>query len=192
MTEAEQALIDQLTPTDIVALTLFGEIRGGDINAVIAVGSVILNRSRQSGESVDAVCLHPAQFSCWSSDPYTRNDEAVMAAARTLASHLPLGNGAMRKCVYVAEAVASGKLNDTVKGATHYYAPKSMRPIGKVPSWAIGLTPVAKIGGQFFFTGVKWYGSKQVATGKSESHAAPDGGIGNRADSPDGMSADQK
>ena len=59
---------------DVLARTLFGEARGeyerldGGISSLISVGNVILNRlglPERFGKSIQEVCQHPCQFSCW-------------------------------------------------------------------------------------------------------------------------------
>ena len=54
---------------------------------------------------------------------------------------------------WIAQGIISGAIEDRTGGATHYYAPRAMTPIGRVPPWAKGLTPM-KVGSQLFFSGV--------------------------------------
>lgn len=158
MTPEDKSIVDQLSPAEKVALTLFGEIRNGSEQAIIGVGNAILNRVRTRkpiwGMTPEQVVMAPHQFSCWNDDPTTPNDEAVMAEAQRLLDKAPLGPK-MRLCLAVAEAVINGRLMDNTKGATHYYSPNAMRPLGRKPLWAIGLKPTVSIGGHLFFAGVR-------------------------------------
>lgn len=51
--------------------------------------------------------------------------------------------------LYLADGIMAGVILDCTQGATHYYAPKAMRPPGKVPTWAQG-KPTRAIGDQLF------------------------------------------
>lgn len=57
-----------LTETQLMALVIYGEARGELKEGKIAVGSVIIERKKQSGESIKNIILDPHQFSCFSVD----------------------------------------------------------------------------------------------------------------------------
>lgn len=160
MTDAE--VRESLSDLDALALTLFGEARGEPVEGRVAVGSVIRNRvqtPRRFGQTFAAVCHQRAQFSCWFRFGGEENYRLMYAMATALIGHqqLPVSGAALEiyeETRYVAEGIADGRIRDRVRGATHYYAPGAMVPKGRVPDWAVGLTPVAAVGGHLFFLGV--------------------------------------
>lgn len=150
-------IVAQLTPVQRIALTLWGEARGSSQRLREAIASVIGNRAsarkKTWGKTPDEVCLRPGQFSCWLPAGGVQNHEAVLGAALRLiqGKHAP---PILASCLDIAEQVVVGSLPDIVRGATHYYSPAAMVPSGRIPAWANGLTPVAKIDGTLFFIGV--------------------------------------
>jgi len=103
-------------PAGVVANTLYLECRGESAAGQAAVASVIWNRSRASGKSLDAVCLARKQFSCWNGSyyqpkPKTSQDRAILAKFEALERDM-----------------LRGSFVQTVR-ATQYYA-------GKRPYWA--------------------------------------------------------
>jgi hypothetical protein len=164
MTIAAAGLVAQLTPTQRVALTLYGEARGSSPALRVGIGNAIQHRvtpkrASWSALTADAVCLKPGQFSCWSlAGNGGPNYQTVLSAARLVAlgdtvslEQLPV----LQSCLALGAEVVTGVLEDTVSGATHYYSPRSMVPPGRVPPWAMGLTPVATIDGTKFYAGVR-------------------------------------
>jgi len=161
MTAAE--VRDRLTDFGALALTLFGEARGEPIEGIVAVGSVVRNRverPRRYSSTFRGVCVQPAQFSCWWLFGGETNYERVYGMARAFVEGrgMPLEGSSIdvwRECQFVAEGLIGGQVRDRVAGATHYYAPAGMQPMGAIPIWAEGLTPAATIGRHLFFAGVK-------------------------------------
>jgi len=166
MVMTEQALIAALTPEQRVGLTLWGEARGqtGDLDhdgigdLIEGIASAIDNRVRARkprwGLTPDEVCLARAQFSCWSPLEGAENHACVMAAATHLVRG-EKGGPILGHCLDVARQVCASTWLDRVNQATHYYSPRAMVPAGRVPDWAVGLTPAATIDGTLFFAGVK-------------------------------------
>jgi N-acetylmuramoyl-L-alanine amidase len=157
MTPADAALVARLTPAQRVGLTLYGECRGSSPALRCGIGSVIGNRVKARdarwGLSADAVCLKRGQFSCWSPLGGELNYTTVMAAVDLLLAGGPIG-ATLKTCLALGAEVAAAVLPDSVSGACFYYSPDAMRPRGRVPGWAVGLTPVAIIDRTLFFTGV--------------------------------------
>jgi hypothetical protein len=160
MTVLDADLVARLTSSQRVGLTLYGEARGSSPALRIGIGGAIANRVKANrwawGLTADAVCLKPAQFSCWSPNGGLANYQTVIHAARLIVlaeslEHLPV----LRACLALGVEVSTGVIADTVNGATHYYSPAAMVPPGRVPPWAVGLAPVATIDGTKFFSGVK-------------------------------------
>lgn len=144
---------EALTEPQVLALTLYGEARSEQLEGRVAVGCVIRNRveSGRWGSSYREVCLKKWQFSCWIPEGGLANYEIVMSAARMLLRKdrvVPV----LGECLWIADGLMAGVLLDRVKGANHYYAPKAMKPAGRVPGWAKGKTPHVTVGEHRFFT----------------------------------------
>ena len=105
----------------IVALTLWGEIRGGSTAQKLNVANVIRNRVRARlrregdnrpdwwGEGWRGVCLARAQFSCW------------FDAQRDRMMELPETDRQYQGCLSIARRVMAGRDPDPTGGATHYH-----------------------------------------------------------------------
>ena len=152
MTETD--LIAALSDPQIVGLTLYGEARGGTPQLRAAIASVILNRVKAQhqawGLTAREVCLKPWQFSCWKVEGGASNHQAVMDAAGHLLRNAVIGP-VLKGCLALGAEVCTGTLTDTAHGATMYYAPAAMVPADRVPSWAVGLQPVAVVDGTRFY-----------------------------------------
>lgn len=150
----DQARIAALSPVQIVALTLYGEARGNSPGLRTAIASVILNRVKVQhhafGLTAAEVCLKPWQFSCWKVEGGAANHQTVMDAAGHLLNGAAIGP-VLRGCLALGVEVCTGTLADTVHGATHYYSPAAMVPRDRIPSWAVGLEPVAIIDSTRFY-----------------------------------------
>jgi N-acetylmuramoyl-L-alanine amidase len=159
MTMSDAVLIAQLTPTQVVALTLYGEARGASDALRIGIAGAIRNRVLAQrprwGLTAADVCRKPAQFSCWSPAGGAPNYHAVMEAAQLLVAGGQPKHAPLKACLVLGAEVVTSVLADTVHGATHYYSPGGMVPRDRVPAWAIGLEPVAVIDGTRFFAGVR-------------------------------------
>lgn len=147
-----------LSPEQRVAMTLWGEARGSSKKLREGIASAIANRAaaknRHWGLTPDAVCLKPWQFSCWRPEGGKMNHVIVLGQAkRIIAGQMP--PPILADCLAIAHQVCAGTHEDSVKGATHYYAPAAMVPKDRVPDWAEGLEPVAVIDATRFYAGVK-------------------------------------
>jgi N-acetylmuramoyl-L-alanine amidase len=125
----------------VLARTVWGEARGESNEGLQAVASVILNRAARPGwwgDSVDSVCLHPFQFSCWNKrDP---NRAKLLAVGET--------DTAFAECVAIEEAALASGLEDKTDGATHYHTASTM------PKWAVNRAPCRIIGHHLFYNDV--------------------------------------
>lgn len=138
-----------MTPRDIeiLARTLYGEARGEPWEGKIAVAWVVRNRVETDihsdgkpdwwGEGYEAVCLKPAQFTCWS--------DHNRAALESVTPDDPV----FRDCLAASAAVMSGLVPDPTAGATHY-----CNPALADPDWAKAATKTARIGGHVFYKDV--------------------------------------
>lgn len=148
-----------IRPQDRLAMaaTLWGEARGEGPNGIAAVAWAIVNRWRQPGwwsrqrddgipdDTIQAVCLDPAQFSCWwdAQGPKLR---AMTIASPGLADIVP-----------IVDAVLAGRVPDPTGHADHYHT--VAKPPGVAtwpPSWARkvmakGLKPTVTIGAHVFY-----------------------------------------
>jgi hypothetical protein len=129
------------TPTDLLwlAMTVYFEASGEPEQGQKAVVKVILNRAVRRRKTLKQIVLEPWQFSCWNSGlrgPLTN----------------PLRPDLLAKihetCIIgVQEWIDGARL----RGATHFYAPKSMVPVGRVPSWVPSMTHIADMYGHKFY-----------------------------------------
>ncbi|MEH6483045.1 MULTISPECIES: cell wall hydrolase [Pseudomonas] len=129
---------------DVVARTVWGEARSEGTTGMVAVAWVIKNRADKGGwwgNTLEGVCLKKWQFSCWNDGdpnaPYLRGRKTIPPREYMLA----------REAVV---AVLDGHETDPTLGATHYYAPRSV----KEPAWAKGATKTTQIGHHIFFKNV--------------------------------------
>lgn len=152
------SLVASLTDVQILTLTLFGESRGEPIEGQIAVACLIRNRKDTGrwGGSYASVCLAPWQFSCWKKEGGLHNYELVLSMAKNLATSTQMPEDmTLRQCAWIAQGVIGNWIKDTVRGATHYYAPKAMKPVGSVPNWAINQVPVLTLGNHKFYREIR-------------------------------------
>lgn len=128
---------------EIMAKTIYGEARGeyckkdGGLNALAAVGHVIMNRSFENGHSIESVCKKPLQFSCWN-----KNDPN-----RKVIENVSIENPIYRICYVIAKRIICNELEDITNGANHYYSKTMKTP----PYWAENKAPIAEIGSHIFF-----------------------------------------
>lgn len=98
------------------------------------VASVIVNRARLAGNSLEWVVLRPKQFSCWNS--------------RSLASAW-LGSHFDKKARKQAEKALKQAIKRPFLGITHYHT------VDVMPYWAVGHKPVAVIGRHVFYENIR-------------------------------------
>ncbi|MDR2598610.1 MAG: cell wall hydrolase [Holosporales bacterium] len=128
---------------EIMAKTIYGEARGEyrkpncGTKSLIAVGNVIMNRHKHSGESIENICLKPKQFSCW--NPWDPN--------RKLIENPPSADAIYVLCYVLSQKLIDLKIQDITNGANHYYSKIAKTP----PYWATGHVPVFEIGNHIFF-----------------------------------------
>lgn len=124
---------ENLSDTETLVLTIYGEARGESIEGQIAVACVIRNRAGNS-KSIKEICLAPFQFSCWNkNDP---NYPILMEIADKLIIGQKLTDPILRQCIWVAQGVINSDLLDITHGA-EYYLTNQLIESGKLPSWAL-------------------------------------------------------
>lgn len=161
------AILAALDDRRTLALTAWAEARQvprdipsdhSPVEELIAVMVVVRNRRarfsrwRATDNSYKAICLAPAQFSCWTPDSGPNHD-ALMALAGQLAvmpdDSYSLGE-LIDEVLYLADGVIAGTLIDCTNAADSYYAPAAMVPRGRIPTGAVG-RPLRLIGDQYFY-----------------------------------------
>lgn len=157
MNEAEikAALTDLQALAGTMVAEAAGDRREGNssLEERAAVGCVIRNRVRRPGgwgDSYRTVCLARLQFSCWNPGD-DANHKRLIDLAYLLVTNQPAMDSLVLETLWLAQGIISGTVLDRVNGATHYYAPKAMKPAGRVPAWAKGKQPAAAVGDQLFF-----------------------------------------
>ncbi|MDQ4087398.1 MAG: cell wall hydrolase [Pseudomonadota bacterium] len=126
-----------------MALTMWGEARGGGEAAMRAVGHVIDNRRRAGVHSryVTDTVSEAFQFSCW--NPGDPNRTAMM----NIDSLAPNSEDyrMWRLARRLAEEILSGGSRDPTGGALFYHT------AAVAPRWSAGVAPTAQIGSHLFF-----------------------------------------
>lgn len=171
MTAQTIGQISQKMPNQFVrdvlfcAATAYGEARSEGAEGMHAVLNVVQNRLKspatwwkvQDGDNVPdntlaAVCVDRAQFSCWNeSDPNSKICRAF-ADPDNLDSNLE--NREFRKAFGVAFRAVIGALPDVTSGSTHYHT-KAIRPMWLVdPKTKKKHHPVLALGQHLFYNTV--------------------------------------
>ncbi len=132
---------------DVLARTIYGEARGEAVRGKEAVAAVVMNRVRVShqkggywwGDTVEAVCKKPWQFSCWN------EGDVNLEKIRTVKP----GHKVFDSCVRIARRALSGTLTDPTGGATHYHH------MDASPPWSRARAPLAEIGRHLFYKDIE-------------------------------------
>lgn len=158
-------ITDALTGAQVLGLTGWAEARSyytphfgwrpAPMRNMLAVMCTPPNRLKANparfGGTMKDVCLQPFQYSCW--NPGGANHAALLEQVQHVLDNT-VKDGILEGCLFAASNILAEIQADIVNGATHYYSPASMIPPGRIPDWAVGVTPVATIGGQLFFKDV--------------------------------------
>lgn len=115
------SILEALSSTEILALTIIGEGRGEPIQGQVAIGCVIRNRLARSPakyKNLGDVCLENKQFSCWNEDDPNR--VFLLEIANKMMSGQPLSDAYLKQCVYVAVGIADWSIMDNTAGAVNY------------------------------------------------------------------------
>jgi spore germination cell wall hydrolase CwlJ-like protein len=124
---------------DCLALTIYHEARGESASGKLAVGQVVMNRTRNAlfPTSVCAVVRqggqqrHRCQFSWWCDGRSDRPKDSV----------------ALRESLPLAEAIYFGCVGDPTAGALWYHA------TGVKPGWSRSMGKAKRIGRHVFYRG---------------------------------------
>ncbi|XP_066935051.1 spore cortex-lytic enzyme-like [Clytia hemisphaerica] len=126
---------------DIAALakTIYGEARGETREGQYAVAHSVVNRFHSNkswlkGDTIEATCKKPQQYSCWNSNDIN-------------ASKL---QNAGAEFYQIAKEVIDGHHHDNTRGALHYHADYAKA----AHQWADNKTPCATIGAHMFYNNI--------------------------------------
>ena len=156
-------ITDALSPAQVMALTMWAEARSrlepgkgwvpNPLDALVDIGNVIDNRVKDPcwhALGHKGVCLQRRQFSCWDSLGGPDNFRDLLSCAQEMLAGLQ-PTTKLQACLDVAEAFLAGRHLDLIAHATHYYAPASMVPLGRVPAWVPGaVLTVERYGHRFY------------------------------------------
>lgn len=143
--------IHELSPIEILTLTLIGEARGEPIEGMVAVGNVIRNRLRHEPgryKSYSDVCLARLQFSCWNEDDPNR--VLLLSIGEQLLSQKTLTEPSHRQCYWTAKGIDQAMINDNTHGSLNYLT-SSLFFSDKRPKWAKSIISYYTFGNQVFF-----------------------------------------
>ncbi len=129
--------LDDLYPEFLLALVLWRESRGEDVEGKKAVACSIRNRVHKPswwGTDWVTVILKPKQYSS-----FNANDPNAVKFPQQ-------NDNAWQACLVVADQCYQGILTDTTDGATHYYDISIPQP-----SWAATMENTLNIGKLKFF-----------------------------------------
>lgn len=140
--------LDNLGSVQILALTIWGEARGEEVEGQIAVGNVIANRSFKQNKPIKDICLAPKQFSCWNdSDP---NKAYLLNMADDFNEYVRKDK-TLKQCYWIAQGIVSSTFIDNTRDA-HNYMTVSLFNSPKRPSWASAPKNTHIIGQHIFFS----------------------------------------
>ena len=137
-----------LTATEVLALTIYGESRGEPIQGQIAVACVIRNRVARRNKTYEEICLAPKQFSCWNEDD--PNLPVLKEFGDKMKLGEPIDNIFINKAIWVAKGIIQDHILDNTRGADHYLT-NALYSSGNV-QWAKKLTMTRLIGNHTFLT----------------------------------------
>lgn len=142
---------NQLSDTQMLALTIYGEARGEPLKGKIAVGLVILEREKmkQWGSSIKSVVLYPYQFSCFL--PSDVNHNKLKRIANNWKASFQK-NKTLQEVYYIADGVINGKLTN-FSFSTNIYRnqPTHFKTKSVNPNWSKSMVMVEEIGNHQFF-----------------------------------------
>ena len=164
---------------ELVIRTLLGESNRTQ-EGMVSVAHVMKNRAdsmaygNQNGGLMKAI-LSPKQFSMWN------NDDPKLRALAAGVKAIPTSDANYQRAAAIADGVFGGTIPDTTNGATFYHTPDVH------PAWSEGKTPVATIGGHYFYklplgaSGAPGDLPAPAATSPAASPLAPLGPVGGPA-----------
>lgn len=122
------------TTYKVVAITLYSELNSSKCtHEHAAILAVIRNRAKQNVQLLATTCFKRKQFSYW--NKYWKGKWFTVNAKDMLAEYDKIPMSFKRSLAQkMFSSGAFGNVN-------HFYSPESMKPKGRVPSWAKGKKP---------------------------------------------------
>ncbi len=117
MRTEDKPIFDQLSPVEVLALTIWAEARGESHEGQLAVGYVILNRAKLWKQSIKSVCFAKNQFSCYNSND--KQYPRLLEIAKDFSQALSV-NQSLIKCYDVAYIIISSPSESTIGDALYY------------------------------------------------------------------------
>lgn len=143
----DNELLENLSPIEIVGLTIIGEARGEPIHGQVAVGCVIRNRLLNGKKTYTDVCLAHRQFSCWNvNDP---NRAVLIELAEMLLKGQKLTSPYHKQCMFVALGIVNHDIMDNTNGALNYMTRDLFD--ARTVEWAKDATNISTKGNHIFF-----------------------------------------
>ena len=141
----------KLSPTKVLALTIYGEARGEPAEGKIAVGSVILERVDHrdwDGKTIPEVCLKKWQFSCFlENDPnYGKLLNIAEQWDETMAT-----NSALNDCFGIAIGLINGHIPRTPEIAANHCCQYLTRAAKEDVDWWKTMKLILTIRNQEFY-----------------------------------------
>ena len=142
-----KAVFKALTPTQLLALAIYGESRSESTEGKLAVGTAILERSDHGKQSIKNVILKPAQFSCFSQNDkqYQRLKTIALNWKQSYKKLVPL-----RECYALARGLIAGTIVGhrlLIENCVTYFKTPDAKP-----AWAKVYRLVCQIGNHQFYT----------------------------------------
>jgi len=139
------ARIDDLS--SLIAV-IIGEAGDEEFMGKLAVGCVVRNRlyDHRWPSTWKGVIYQKKQFSCMNEIP--RNGNIPNYIQKNLFPVTMYNAAWWRECKFAAWGVMFDWVRDITNGANHYLNPALLK---KLPVWALGETPVCRIGNHEFF-----------------------------------------
>lgn len=140
--------LKDLTNSELLGLTIYGEGRGEPIESQVAIGSVIRNRVNRWQNSYVDTCLHPKQFSCWNTDD--PNYPILTELAGKVLWAAPILDIFILECLYIGIGISLNQIRDNTDGALYYLTSKLFNE--DRPEWAKTAKDIKIIGHQTYFS----------------------------------------
>ena len=136
-----------LSETEILALTIYGEARGESISGQVAVGQVIRNRKFKLAQSYHEICLAKFQFSCWN------NDDPNLAVLLEIGDRLLTGEfvSEIKQQIWISDGIINGMAIDETHGARNYLN-VTLWSSSNAPLWSKNMQNTQVIGRHVFGT----------------------------------------
>lgn len=136
----DNKIFESLTDEELMAVCIYGEARSQGLDGMLAIGSVIVNRSKKTGGNVKSIVLTSAQFSCFNEqDPNRGIIEHIARDIKDRLTRLDI----FKHSYWIAKGISEGFLSSNVGPSTAYHR------IGNSPEWNMRF--VIRVGDRLFY-----------------------------------------